>query len=233
MTQLRELVRRFEARWAVYASELTRLQPLARVAVLALISWSGLAAAATACALITIERAARSAAAPGARASRVARLEHGNGEAILQRPVFSRTRQAALPVLAVSQAPPPPAGPPPAPRDSGLRLTGVFINTPISKAFLTSAQKPVGSWVQPDEVFGGWKLVAVRPNEVEVEAGGGRVVVPFSTVRAANDGPSPRQDFQPRAPGGERLIEPFPAGRTAYEQAGTVQNFRPYVPVRR
>lgn len=232
MKQLRELVRSFEPRWAVYATEFTRLQTLARVAVLALISWSGLAAAATACALITIERAARSAAAPGRGISRVARLEHGNGEAILQRPVFSRTRQAMPPVL--PQAPPPPAGPPPALGDSGLRLTGVFINTPISKAFLTSAQKPVGSWVQPDEVFGGWKLVAVRPNEVEVESGGERVMVPFSTVRAANDGPSPGQNFQPHAPaGGERLVGPFPAGRTAHEQAGTVQNFQPYPPVRR
>ncbi|WP_426413274.1 hypothetical protein [Bradyrhizobium ganzhouense] len=235
MRRLRELLRSLEPYWSRYAVELMRLPAATRLALFALISWSGLAAAATACALIAIESSARSAAATSAGgASGVTKLERGNGEAILQRPVFARTRQAMLPVLALPQTPSLPAGPPPALRDTGLRLTGVFINSPTTKAFLTSAQRPVGSWVQPDEMFGGWKLVAVRPNEIEVEADGERVVVPFSTARTANDGPSGGPNVQPHAPaGGERFIGPFSGGRTAHEQAGTVQNLQPYPPVRR
>src|SRR5206468_7983192 len=122
MTRFRELALLLEARRTVFSSELMGLQPLTRVIALALIGWSGLAAAATTGALVAIETAAQGGLVRTATgANRTASLEQRNGEAILQRPVFSRTRQAAPTVMAIPQAPSPPPTPALAPvlRDSG------------------------------------------------------------------------------------------------------------------
>jgi len=109
-------------------------------------------------------------------------------------------------------------------RDSGLRLSGIFINKPTAKAFLTSAQKPTGSWVSTDEVFGGWKLIAVRPYEVEVEASGERLVVPLSAGGAGQEPAAVAQNFRPQMP--------LTAGK-ATNEPGVAQNFRPNAPFRR
>jgi hypothetical protein len=161
----------------------------------ALVGWSGIVLAAIITELLGIEIAARSLAPVAAKAARTAKLESTGGEAILQRPLFSRTRQAALPAVALPPAPALPPSPPPlaalVARDSDLRLKGVFMNAPVVKAFLLSAQNPTGAWVKPEEVFGGWKIVAVRPSEVELEGAGERLTVPLgssgNTVSPGND----------------------------------------------
>ena len=128
-------------------------------------------------------------------------LSAATGNAILQRPVFSRTREAAVPVIARPQAPPPPPPPPVfAARDSDLRLKGVFMNAPVAKAFLISSQNPLGAWVKPQEVFGGWKLVAVRPLEIELEGGAERVTVPLGAGSPGNEQKTVVQNFRPSPP---------------------------------
>jgi hypothetical protein len=227
MTRLRELILLLEARSALFLSELRDLPPLTRVIAVVLIGWSGLAAAATTGALVAIETAAQGPTGPTASgANRVASREQSNGEAILQRPVFSRTRQAAPVAIAIPQLPPPPAPVlAPVPRDSGLRLSGIFINKPTAKAFLTSAERPAGSWVSTDEVFGGWKLIAVRPDEVEVEGSGERLVVAIGAGGAGQEPAGIAQNFRPPMP--------LTAGKATNDTAGFPQNFRPNPPFRR
>jgi hypothetical protein len=82
------------------------------------------------------------------------------------------------------------------------------MNAPVVKAFLLSAQNTTGAWVKPEEVFGGWKLVAVRPSEIELEGGGERLTVPLWAGSPGNTS----------VPGNEKNI---------------VQNFRPNPQFRR
>lgn len=190
MIRLRELVSKLRREW-VPLDEFSRSPAATRVVLFALIGWSVIALAATVTELLGIEIAARSLAPVAAKEARATKLERGGGEAILQRPLFSRTRQVPLPVAAFPPAPalpPPPPAPLPAlvARDSDLRLKGVFMNAPMVKAFLLSAQNTTGAWVKPEEVFGGWKLVAVRPSEIELESGGERLTVPLGTDSSGN-----------------------------------------------
>jgi hypothetical protein len=208
MIRLRELVLRWQREW-VPLDEVSHLPATTRVLVFGLMGWSGLALAVTLGGVLDIEIAARGLAPVAAKQARAAKLEQSGGEAILQRPVFSRTRQAARPVIARPQ--PPPLPPPPAPlhalvaRDSDMRLRGVFMNAPVVKAFLLSAQNPTGAWVKPDEVFGGWKLVAVRPSDVELEGGGEHLTVALGEGSPGNTGGAGHdknvvQNFRPNPP---------------------------------
>ena len=97
-------------------------------------------------------------------------------ENILQRPLFSRTRQGAAPPQAYVAAPPPP----PLMLDRGLVLKGVFINGPSAKAFLTSAQNPLGTWVRAGDEIAGWRVVAVKPDQVVLDGQNQKLVIPLS-----------------------------------------------------
>ena len=144
--------------------------------LLALSGCCVLAAAATVSAVIVIEAAAWSNAAPQPRSlgPSFGIGKGGAGEAMLQRPLFVRSRRLAMAVAA-----PPPPPPPMVMQDPSVGLKGVFINGETTKAFLTTAQNPRGVWVAPEEKVGGWRLIAVRPDEVELEGSGQRMVVPF------------------------------------------------------
>lgn len=178
--------------------DLARLRPVTRLTLLVLLGWCALASAATLSAVVVIESAAWGSAGPVARTpgTGLGTGRAGSGEAMLQRPLFVRSRQQAVVVAApvLPQSPPPP---PPVVRDASIGLKGVFINDKMAKAFLTTAQNPVGVWLAPEESVGGWRLVAVRPDEVELEGGGQRMVVPFAPA------------------GGQRMMVPFatPGGR--------------------
>lgn len=202
MIRLRESIQIVLRKW-LPLDEFKRLPGAIPVVLYALIGWSGIVVVAVLAGLLGIEVAARAAAPVAAQEVRAAKLERSNGNAILQRPVFARTRQAALPVIPRPQAPPPLPPPPPpalAARDSELRLKGVFINAPVAKAFLISAQNPAGAWVKPEEVFGGWKLVAVHPSEIELEAGGEHVTVPMGAGSSGSAQKNAVQNFRPNPP---------------------------------
>ncbi|WP_024516256.1 hypothetical protein [Bradyrhizobium sp. Tv2a-2] len=161
--------------------ELERLPPATRLSLLALFGSCVLAGAATLSAVIVIEAAAWENAAPMTRSLGLAAGtgKGGAGEVMLQRPLFVRSRRLAIAVAA--PPPPPPPAPPAVMQDPSVGLKGVFINGKTGKAFLTTAQNPGGVWVAPDDMVGGWRLVAVRPDEVELEGSGQRMVVPFIT----------------------------------------------------
>ena len=203
MIRLRERLDKVLQQW-VPLDELTRLPAATRAGLYGLMGWSCVVVAAVLTGLLGIEMAARSATPVAAREARMARLEHSNANAILQRPVFARTRQAAVAAIARPQAPPPLPPPPPSPaltaRDSDLRLRGVFMNAPMAKAFLISAQNPAGAWVKPQEVFGGWKLVAVRPSEIELESGGERRTIPLGAASPTGEHKNAVQNFRPNPP---------------------------------
>ena len=199
MNRLRELVLEWRSK-RLPSDELARLPASARIVLLTLIGWSGVVLVATAAGLIGVEIAARSVVPVAAKEAGSTKSARGISNAILQRPVFSRTRQA--PVVAVARPLPPPLPPPPpvfAARDSDVRLKGVFMSAPMVKAFVISAQNPTGAWVKPQEVFGGWRVVEVRPSEVDLESGGERLTVPLGTggAGAANEQKSVVQNFRP------------------------------------
>jgi len=151
-------------------SEFTTLRPAMRFLMIALSALIGLIGLATAFAVAAVEMSATSVPAWfSARASASPRNEirpSAGFEAILQRPLFSRSRQAAA--AAVVATPPPPVAP--TILDQGITLKGVYINGVTAKAFLISAQNPLGMWVQVDEEIAGWRVVAVRPEQVLLNA---------------------------------------------------------------
>jgi hypothetical protein len=63
--------------------------------------------------------------------------------------------------------------------DPGMTLKGVFMSEGVAKAFLVTAQSPLGSWVEIDGQIGGWRLTAVTPDHVVLEGQGERLMVPL------------------------------------------------------
>lgn len=149
-------------------AEFARLRPAMRFLMVALAASIGLIVLATILAVAAVEMSAMS--VPGwfsARASASTRSEirpSTGFEAILQRPLFSRSRQAA--VAAVGDAPPPPSPIVPTTLDQGITLKGVYINGAMAKAFLISTQNPLGIWVEVNEEIAGWRVVAIKPEQV-------------------------------------------------------------------
>ena len=151
-------------------AEFTGLRPAMRFLMIALSALIGLIGFATAFAVAAVEMSATSVPAWfSARASASPRTEirpSAAFEAILQRPLFSRSRQAAA--VAVIVAPSFPVAQ--TTLDQGITLKGVYINGVTAKAFLISAQNPLGMWVQVDEEIAGWRVVSVKPEQVLLNA---------------------------------------------------------------
>jgi hypothetical protein len=158
--------------------ELAGLRPATRVLIAGLTVWIGLVGLATVIGVASLEISTMSLPAWfGARASASSSTEirsPAGFENILQRPLFSRSRQAAS--VAIS-TPPPPL---PATLDQNFTLKGVFINGALAKAFLTSAQNPLGVWVQTNEEIAGWRVVAVKPDQVLLDAQNEKLVIPLT-----------------------------------------------------
>jgi hypothetical protein len=64
--------------------------------------------------------------------------------------------------------------------DQNITLKGVFMNGALAKAFLTSAQNPVGVWVQANEEIAGWRVVAVKQDQVLLDAQNEKLVIPLA-----------------------------------------------------
>jgi hypothetical protein len=158
--------------------ELAGLRPATRLLIVGLMAWIGLVGLVTLVAVTALEIStmsfpvwlgSRAAASPSTEIRSAAGFEN-----ILLRPLFSRSRQT---VAAVSVSTPPSL---PVTLDQGLTLKGVFISGALAKAFLTSAQNPLGVWVGVDEEIAGWRVVAVQPEQVLLDAQSERLVIPLS-----------------------------------------------------
>jgi len=165
-------------------SEFAVLRPATRLLIFGLATWIGIIAFVTVIAVASVEIAASSFPAwLGTRASGSAPTEihpPASFEDILQRPLFSRSRHA--PVVDIPSSVPMSA--PLAMLDRDITLRGVFINLPQAKAFLTSAQNPLGIWVQANEEIAGWRVVAVEPDQVLLEASNEKLVIPLTVAGA-------------------------------------------------
>jgi hypothetical protein len=162
--------------------ELTGLRPATRGLIVGLIAWIGLVGLVTTLAIVSVEMSAvslpswldsRTSTSPGTTNRTAAAFD-----SIVQRPLFSRSRQ--LPVAMVASLPPPPSPPPVVAVDRGITLRGVFINGTQAKAFLISTQNPLGAWIQVGEEIAGWRIVAIEPDQVTLEGHNEKLVVPSS-----------------------------------------------------
>jgi hypothetical protein len=159
--------------------ELAALRPATRFLMVGLTVWIGLVGLATVLAVASVEMSTMSLPAWfGAPASASPSIEIRSAagfENILQRPLFSRSRQAAAPAVATL-----PSLPVPVTLDQNITLRGVFMNGALAKAFLTSAQNPLGVWVQANEEIAGWRVVAVQHDQVLLDAQNEKLVIPLA-----------------------------------------------------
>jgi hypothetical protein len=152
--------------------ELTGLRPATRALLAGFSGWIVLVLLITVAAVVSVEISAVSLpewlSAPSASARGAAARSPASFDNIVQRPLFSRSRQGVT--LASVPVPAPP--PTPSTLDQDITLKGVFISGPLAKAFLLSSQNPLGVWVQTDEELSGWKVVAVQPDQVILQGHG-------------------------------------------------------------
>ncbi|MCP3442030.1 hypothetical protein [Bradyrhizobium sp. CCGUVB14] len=165
--------------------ELKSVAPLRRGLLLGLAALTALAVIAPIVAIVSLEFAiaSQSASGSGGRAP-VGRESRGAGsyENILQRPLFSRNRQ----LLAVAAPPVVVDAPASSARvmlDPSVALRGVFMNGDQAKAFLTSSDHPVGTWIALNEQWSGWRLSEVKPNEIVLEADGERQTLALTVLK--------------------------------------------------
>ncbi|MGY3545300.1 hypothetical protein ACVWXP_003773 [Bradyrhizobium sp. USDA 4463] len=163
--------------------ELNSVAPLRRGLLLGLAALTALVVVAPIVAVVSLEFAIASQSAPGGGRAPAARGSPGaeNYDNILQRPLFSRSRQ----LLAVAAPPVIVDGPAPPLRttlDPSVALRGVFMNGERAKVFLTSSDNPVGDWVGLNEQWSGWRLTAVKPNEIVLEADGQRQTLQLNVL---------------------------------------------------
>jgi hypothetical protein len=147
--------------------EIAGLRPLSRFLIIGLMAWIILVCLVTAVALVAVEFSVMDFPSFAVRASSspaIGEKPQSAFENIVQRPLFSRSRQVASPPQVHTPDPLPQAL-----LDRALVLKGVFINGHLAKAFLTSSQNPAGTWVRATDEIEGWRVVAVTPNQVVLE----------------------------------------------------------------
>ena len=158
-------------------AELAGLRPATRLLIVGLAGWICLIGLVTVVAIACVEMSGLS--LPGwfgfrtSATSNTAVHSPAGFESILSRPLFSRNRQDAA--AAVPTAPPPPA----VMLDQNIILKGVFMSGAVAKAFLISAQNLLGVWAQVNDEVAGWRVLAVKPGEVLLEAQNENLVIPL------------------------------------------------------
>jgi hypothetical protein len=164
--------------------ELAGLRPATRFLIIGLMAWVGLAGLATMIAVASVEMSTMSfptwLGVPASASPNSEIRSRAGFDNILQRPLFSRSRQAVP--LTVSTPLPPQL---PVMLDQNITLKGVFINGTLAKAFVISSQNPVGVWVQVNEEIAGWRVVAVKPDQVLLGARGEKLMIPLSVNGSA------------------------------------------------
>jgi hypothetical protein len=164
--------------------ELSALPPLRRAVLAGLLLLAGAALALPLAAIAALEITVAGQAilgSGGAVDTQAANgMPVGQFDNIMRRPLFSRSRQAMeMAAPAVQVETPAPAI---ATVDLNLVLRGVFMDGIQTKAFLTTPDNPVGTWVAVNDDIAGWRLAEVRPNEVVVEARGERQTLQLSIL---------------------------------------------------
>ena len=152
--------------------ELGALRPATRVLLAGFSGWIVLVLLVTVVAVASVEMSAVNLpewlGAPSSARRVAAGRPTTSLENIVQRPLFSRSRQGATP----APAPMPAAAPASVTLDQDIALKGVFINGALAKAFMLSSQNPLGTWVQAGEEISGWKVLGVQPEYVLLEGQG-------------------------------------------------------------
>jgi hypothetical protein len=163
--------------------DFARLRPALRWAIVGLASCIGLTIIIAVAAIVSVGMSTSTFQMFSLRASAAssaeARAQH-SFESILQRPLFSRNRQAAT---AVALAPALPV----ATRSRNFILKGVFINGASSKAFLISEQSPLGIWIESNDEIAGWHLVTVKPDQVVLRAQSDELVIALGNVSGSGN----------------------------------------------
>lgn len=153
-------------------SEISALRPATRVLLAGFSGGIVLVFLVTVAAVISVEMSAvslpewlalPSSAARGAAARPLAGLEN-----IVQRPLFSRSRQS----VTLSQAAVLAAAPTAVALEQDITLKGIFMNGALAKAFVLSPQNQLGVWVQTGEEISGWRVLGVQPGYVLLEGQG-------------------------------------------------------------
>jgi hypothetical protein len=156
--------------------ELAALRPATRVLIAGLSGWIILVILVSLVAVVSVEMSTISLpewlGTPSSSGAAAARPP-ASFDNIVRRPLFSRSRQG-ISQASVSMPVPPP---PPSTLDQDVTLRGVFMSGPLAKAFLLSSQSPLGAWVQAGEEVAGWRVVAVRRDQVLLEGQGQRLTV--------------------------------------------------------
>ncbi len=169
------------SQWLPTREEFGRLPPAQRYLILGLTGLVGLVGALTLSGVIAVELSISDLPwldRGGATNRSIQNNSEKTYEHITARPVFARVRQAQI-VVADAPLPVAPAA---APLDQNMVLKGVFISGSSAKAFLTTSQNPVGSWVKLNGDFLGWKLVEVKPEQAILEGQGEKLVVKLSVT---------------------------------------------------
>ena len=160
-------------------SEVNALRPATRVLILGFLAFIGLVGAMTLGAVISLEFSTVTAPAWFGRSSPAAKVSDARAAAgfenIVQRPLFSRNRQGFIPPPEPAAAAPPPM----ATLDAGITLKGVFMSDGVAKAFLVTAQNPLGVWVEVSGQIDGWRVAAVTPGHVVLEGQNEKLMVPL------------------------------------------------------
>lgn len=160
-------------------AEFAALRPATRVLMTGFAAWIGLVGAITLIAIIWVELSTSFVPAwlgtrgTGSRGA-ATRITKGY-ENIVQRPLFSRSRQET--VVAEPVAAQPPAA---MTLDPGVVLKGVFMSDGLAKAFLITSQNPVGVWVEVNGQIDGWRVAAVTPEQIVLEGQNEKLVVPLN-----------------------------------------------------
>ena len=153
-------------------AEVLALRPATRVLFAGLSGWIVLVVLITVAAVVSVEMSALGLpewlSAPASTAGSAAARPPASLENIVQRPLFSRSRQG----VTLVQAPMPVAAPTAVTPDRDIALKGVFMNGGLAKAFMLSSQNPLGAWVKAGEEIAGWKVLGVQPEYVVLEGQG-------------------------------------------------------------
>lgn len=161
-------------------SELAALRPATRVLIAGLAGCIALVGAMTFIAMISLEVSTVTAPAwfgtSGAAAKSSGARAAAGYDNIVQRPLFSRNRQV---VGAPEPVAPAPVLPTVATLDPGMTLKGVYMSEGVAKAFLITAQSPLGTWVDVNGQIGGWRVTAVTPDHVMLEGQGEKLTLPL------------------------------------------------------